>query len=309
MGLTLEFHRLRFWFEVIEPLAFPPGESGNLTRGALGSALHKIAGAATYRRLFEPGGGGTQPSGLRDWPRPFVLRTAHLDGRSWTSGEHFFIDFHFFPKDAGGWTHFRDAFRGRESAGLALAGGCARLLAVEELDLGDTAHLIDESLGPACSLALDRPGYATQRVRLRFVTPTELKSGGQIVDRPEFPVLFARLRDRIATLQSLYGHGSPDIDYRALAERAAAVRLTACDIRMEYGVRKSGRTGRTHPLAGFTGDVEYEGELTEFIPWLQAARWVGVGRQTVWGKGEVRLIEPMAEAGIPQPAPSPSRDA
>jgi hypothetical protein len=26
------------------------------------------------------------------------------------------------------------------------------------------------------------------------------------------------------------------------------------------------------------------------MPWLWAARWVGVGRQTVWGKGDVRVI-------------------
>jgi CRISPR/Cas system endoribonuclease Cas6 (RAMP superfamily) len=44
-----------------------------------------------------------------------------------------------------------------------------------------------------------------------------------------------------------------------------------------------------HSLGGFTGEAEYEGELAEFLPWLRAARWVGVGRQTVWGKGEVRV--------------------
>jgi hypothetical protein len=36
--------------------------------------------------------------------------------------------------------------------------------------------------------------------------------------------------------------------------------------------------------------VEYAGELGEFLPWLRAARWTGVGRQTVWGKGDLRVI-------------------
>jgi hypothetical protein len=45
-----------------------------------------------------------------------------------------------------------------------------------------------------------------------------------------------------------------------------------------------------HPLGGFTGSAEYEGDLAEFLPWLRAARWVGVGRQTVWGKGDVRVV-------------------
>jgi hypothetical protein len=37
------------------------------------------------------------------------------------------------------------------------------------------------------------------------------------------------------------------------------------------------------------GEAEYEGELGEFVPYLKAGKWVGVGRQTVWGKGEVEI--------------------
>jgi len=35
--------------------------------------------------------------------------------------------------------------------------------------------------------------------------------------------------------------------------------------------------------------AEYEGQLGEFIPYLEAAQWTGVGRQCVWGKGEIHL--------------------
>ena len=58
----------------------------------------------------------------------------------------------------------------------------------------------------------------------------------------------------------------------------------------QEATRCSGRTGQRHSLRGFVGEAEYEGEgLGEFLPWLRAARWVGVGRQTVWGKGEVEV--------------------
>jgi hypothetical protein len=51
--------------------------------------------------------------------------------------------------------------------------------------------------------------------------------------------------------------------------------------------RRSSRTGQVHPIGGFVGEAEYEGDLAEFVPYLHAARWTGVGRQTVWGKGEI----------------------
>ena len=46
-------------------------------------------------------------------------------------------------------------------------------------------------------------------------------------------------------------------------------------------------TGQRHALGGFTGFAEYAGELAEFVPYLEIGRWTGVGRQTVWGKGEI----------------------
>jgi CRISPR/Cas system endoribonuclease Cas6 (RAMP superfamily) len=63
--------------------------------------------------------------------------------------------------------------------------------------------------------------------------------------------------------------------------------MTCCDLRAEHRVRRSSRTGQVHPWGGFTGAAEYQGDLAEFMPYLRAARWTGVGRQTVWGKGEI----------------------
>jgi hypothetical protein len=127
------------------------------------------------------------------------------------------------------------------------------------------------------------------RVRVRFLTPTELKAEGKVVREPEFGVLFARIRDRLHTLRSLYGAGPLPLDFSALGERARRVRRTSSDLRWEMAERRSGKTGQTHPLGGFMGWVEYEGELSEFLPYLRAASWTGVGRQTTWGKGHVQI--------------------
>jgi CRISPR-associated endoribonuclease Cas6 len=85
----------------------------------------------------------------------------------------------------------------------------------------------------------------------------------------------------------MYGAGALPIDFFALGNRAAEVKLTSCDISLVKAERHSSRTGQTHSLGGFIGTAEYEGELAEFLPYLKAARWTGVGRQTVWGKGEI----------------------
>jgi len=75
-----------------------------------------------------------------------------------------------------------------------------------------------------------------------------------------------------------------------MGARARAIRMTRCELRHESAERYSRTQKAAHPLGGFTGIAEYEGDLTEFLPFLQAAMWTGVGRQTVWGKGEIHCV-------------------
>ena len=74
-----------------------------------------------------------------------------------------------------------------------------------------------------------------------------------------------------------------------MGERAAAVRMVRCEVQRTEVERLSSRTGQRHSLGGFVGEAEYEGELGEFVGYLRLGKWVGVGRQTVWGKGEVEV--------------------
>lgn len=132
-------------------------------------------------------------------------------------------------------------------------------------------------------LSLAPPEAPVSRVRVRFLTPAELKPAGP----PEFGVLFARIRDRVSTLRALYGAGPLKIDFQALGGRAAEIRMSRCALQQVEAERVSGSTHQRHSLGGFIGEADYEGELGEFIPYLEVARWTGVGRQTVWGKGEI----------------------
>jgi hypothetical protein len=296
---AFQFYRYRFQLRAADAVRFPAGKSANVVRGAFGVLLRDTAAPAEYARLFEPGTAlaGDAPSGLADWPRPFVFRTAHLDGRTIPPGGGFYFDAHVFEihQPAATLARFRAAFAALVRSGIGSRRGRAGLERIEQLDLAGGAETVEDSPKPPCVVGLDPdaepPDAETKdRVVVRFLTPTELKSGGGVAERPEFPILFGRLRDRIGTLRALYGAGPLDIDFRGMGQRAAAIRLERCNLAWERVERKSGRTGQVHSIGGFTGEAEYAGPLAEFLPWLRAARWVGVGRQTVWGKGDVRVV-------------------
>jgi len=241
---TFDLYPLRFRFAACKLRDY----SANTLRGAFGSALKKIDSDA-YARFFAPKKAeGSGPSGLADPPRPFVLRMLG-------------------PLEVG--------------LNLFLTPTTAVELFTRVMaELGTVSSVVGtEPLRLSLSVSESR----VCRVRIRFLTPTELKGAAQ----PEFGILLARIRDRISTLRELYSDGPLAIDFKAFGERASRVAMTRCQLAPVAAERTSRATGQRHSLGGFTGVAEYEGDLAEFLPYLEIARWTGVGRQTVWGKGEI----------------------
>lgn len=230
----------------------PP--AANLFRGVLGTLLPE--------EIFRPTA-DSGPSGLRDRPRPFVLRCAHLDSRCFEPGEAFETGLHVFSPDPDPFRH-----------------------ALGRLDFAELEGWHQQ----AVRLPLSRPGAPVSAVRVEFLTPTELKPPVPRGEMPSFTVLLARLRDRISALRAFYGPGPLDLDYRAFLENSRLVAATGGELRHVSAGRTSRGTGQTHPLGGFTGHVDYSGPIAPFLPWLEAGFYSGVGRQTVWGKGVVRPV-------------------
>lgn len=257
-------NRLHLELRALDPIQFPAGKAANVLRGALGTTAPEwLAPRAT-----------SGPSGLRNQPSPFVLRAAHLDGHAIAPGESLHFDVNLFDQQGALAATFADAFATIFRQGIGRGRGRAELVAsvCQRLELELT------------------PGLAPiTNISVRFVTPTELKDQNSLASRPDFGILFARIRDRISALSALHGAGPLEMDFKALGERAGQVEMTRCDIRKIELHRRSSRTGQVHPLGGFVGEAEYEGALAEFVPFLEAAQFAGVGRQTVWGKGQIEV--------------------
>ena len=248
----------------MESVYFPPGKAGNVLRGALGPVLADLTAP-----------GPDRPSGLADPPRPFVFRAAHLNGKRFQPDETFYLDLNLFELRAPLIETFVRVFSEWATTGLGPRRGRVELF---------------EPPPPTCiNLDLTAAPSAVSKCSVAFQTPTELK-GNPANDRMPFGVLFARIRDRISTLSGLYGEGPLPIDFQAMAERANNVRTVKCDLHYQNVVRRSSRTGAVHSIGGVEGQVDYEGELAEFVPWLNAARYTGVGRHTVWGNGQIEVL-------------------
>jgi hypothetical protein len=256
--VTFDLEACRFHLAARRVIQFPPGMAGNVLRGALGRALREVACEEDYQRIFEPSAPSAGPSGLSNWPRPFALRCAALNDRVVQPGEQFSFDLHLFDR---GLDHFTKAFA-----------HWAEFVSVERRPV---------------TVELDAQRAPIAHIRVEFETPTELKANGQLATG-QFSVLLARARDRVSTLRSLYGAGPLAIDFSGLAERARSIKTVRSELRQVVVERRSGRTGQRHGIGGVVGFAEFEGDLAEFTPYLEAAHWTGVGRHCTWGNGQIR---------------------
>ena len=196
-------------------------------------------------------------------PSPFVFRARHLNGRGFQPGEGFHFDLHLFAPLQ---QRITEAFAALAAQGFGPSRSKATLKSA-------TSEEIRLSLAPDPS--------APDEIRIEFLTPTELKHHNAIASRPEFPILFARVHQRIARLR---GESSP------IASDPESIGIERCEISRQRVERRSTRTGQVHSIGGFTGFAEYRGDFTEFLPYLKAAEWTGVGRHVVWGNGELKCI-------------------
>lgn len=315
--MIFRLHAWRFCFSVVDPIEFSFPLPENTFRGAFGHVFRKLvchpschdaktcerSADCDYARMFEPRLTGG-PSGLSDLPRPFVFRAGRIAGKTYHPGNAFTIDIHVFDLRNPAFAIFSTAMAQLESEGLGPKRSRVRLASV---------HALSERDKPAEALVLGRNVVAKQlrpielpltadrdnctRIEVRFLTPTEIKDAapGTV---PTFSSLFGRVRDRIANLSAFYGDGPLALDFRALGGRAREVRLVNHHLTEVAAERRSSRTGQRHPLGGFIGNVVYEGDLAPFIPWLRAAYWTGVGRQTVWGKGVVEVSTALDTIGL-----------
>jgi hypothetical protein len=137
----------------------------------------------------------------------------------------------------------------------------------EPLALSDWVHMRLCQLGDLTNNGEPRIiGAQLQRVTVRYLTPTNLKSDGRTVYQPEFHHLFKRVRDRLNALCTFYGPGPIEVDFRDMGERSERVGTKMAHVEWMARSRRSSKTHQRHELSGFVGECTYEGDLTEFGP-------------------------------------------
>jgi hypothetical protein len=271
-----------------------------------------VATSCPYKQVFEPSPPphADRLSKNQDIPRPFVFRAPLNNQTQFESGQAFEFGLVLIGRALDFLPYFVLSFREVAAEGVGLNRAKCNLERVEQIEacpngaelqdyrsaviytsesqLFRAAKLLsgDDWIKSRLHNISDPKGNGTlQRITIRFLTPTFLRADGEVIHRPEFHQVFKRLRDRINALSTFFGSGPLDVDFQELGRSAENVRTVACDVKWIERFRTSSKTRQRHELSGLIGDVSYEGDLREFLPWLALGELTHLGKHTAWGMG------------------------
>jgi len=140
----------------------------------------------------------------------------------------------------------------------------------------DSAYFINTSPDSGCS-----------KITIRFLTPTRIKYNGKFIDDLDFAILMRNLFRRLSWLAGIHCGEKWDMDWKGIISRAEEkVRTVDSDLRWHDWERYSNRQEKKLKMGGFMGNITFEGELDEFVPFLRLGEYLHVGKGTVYGLGK-----------------------
>lgn len=298
-----------------DALALLPPFKGSTLRGALGHALKKTVCAlrknncdscllkenCPYPFLFEVEKVDSQatPEKARvsGRPHPYVLMPPADPKRHYNKGEPFSFAIKLFGRANTYLPHLLYCIElmGQEGLGSKKDTmiGTFGLDAVLQNDV--TIYTADtKALRPVApqDLALAQPNDTPMVGRLTILlkTPLRLKQGNQFQGNAlPFETLVRAALRRISSLENHYGNGEPDLDYKGLVKRAGIIKTVHDNCRWFEFERYSNRQQTSMLLGGLIGTIEYEGDLTEFLPLLRYCEQTNLGKQTSFGLGQIQV--------------------
>jgi hypothetical protein len=117
-------------------------------------------------------------------------------------------------------------------------------------------------------------------VSLQLLSPLRLLKDGKAQRCPSFPLLAGALFRRVSALAYYYGGVEPELDFKWLAARS---RLVSSDPpQLEW-------TSWGGTLQGIVGELDFSGELQEFMPFLRLGELLNVGKGAAYGMGSYAL--------------------
>ncbi|MCK6629265.1 MAG: CRISPR system precrRNA processing endoribonuclease RAMP protein Cas6 [Anaerolineae bacterium] len=324
-NFTLVYYR--FTMTALQPLHLPTYK-GVALRGGLGQTLKKLTcnqpwtcekacprgNDCPYGYIFEtsPPDGAEVLRNFSEVPRPFVIEPPRDRRETILPGEQLSFGLILIGHGMNYFPYFLAVFRELGWQGLGQGRGQYELNTIDAISpldgvvepvyRADRPEVRMTRLTPTSQAITDyAASLPAQRLTVEFLTTTQLKHQDRMLEvGPPFAVLVKALLSRVSSLSYFHCWQRFETDFRGWIDRAAAVRLVQDKTYQEawsrFSTRQTERIDRVEKrkrieMGGLLGQVTYEGDLAPYLPLLVLGQLIHVGKKTVFGNGQYRIME------------------
>jgi hypothetical protein len=300
--------RYRFQFTVARPIRLPDW-SGSLLRGAFGHALRRLScmtrqpactdcplhRTCPYPAIFAPPAVEHEIQHFSQPPAPYLIEPEKWGACQLQTGETLQFDMVLMGRALRELPLITQAWKNAGQRGLGPGDGSAELRGILYLPPLSPPVSIYEPEGNRLAehspVFVDCPPVKQiNALTLRFISPLRLQEDGHALPPARLSpgVLLTAAVRRVALISKLYGDGTPDWDFKLLAQQASTVEGEK-DLHWQDWTRRSSRQQKTMQLGGVMGHWKLRGDLQPFFPALYIGAWLHLGKETVFGLGRYDL--------------------
>lgn len=137
-------------------------------------------------------------------------------------------------------------------------------------------------------LQSDTLSQKNQKLIVFLETPLRYKSNNVLYSKLDFEALFKLMMRRTYFVFKEFGEKELEIDYADLLQKAKNIDIIESNIQWKDQNRYSSRQKQALKIGGLEGRISFRGDFTEFIPLLNLATLLHLGKQTSFGLGKIR---------------------
>jgi hypothetical protein len=283
-----------------------PEFKGSTLRGSFGWALKRavcifkgrdcsdcmVRQQCIYARTFEPFSGEAKYKDIAASSPPYCFEPPLDLNTHWLPGSTLKFSLLLFGENNDYLPYYIYALEKMGSAGIGMTMDKKRcpftLVSVKDNDreLYDSGQMKMTGTPRPVDLQVGAPGKQDlESMGVNLLSPLRIKSKQSFQEQLPFHLLMRGILRRVSSLFTLYDKGEPDLDYTGLIQRAERVKEHFSDLSWVDYQRYSSRQKQKTSLGGMTGEVTYQGDLTEFAPLLHLGSLLHIGKQTSFGLG------------------------
>ncbi len=316
--MELDITQLKFKLKAKDTIKLPE-HPGSTLRGAFGHALYEIACNlkeqecekcnlninCAYSLLFNPFLTTKEEKKaskrFNNKPRPFVFQPKTNGKTLFKPGEKIEFNLNLFGYTKSFIPYIIESWRLLEDKGIGIGRGKFVLAEIwsenylsgqaERIYFANEGKIYNKDLAVTMEdIKKYKNNFSTKQLKLNLKAPVLVKYNGSYAKKLKFHILMRNLFRRISAMSLFYGEKKLDIAFNKLLEIAKEIKTIRDKTSWESWHRYSNKQNKKIKMKGLLGEVEYKGDLSDFLSYLIIGELLHVGKNTVFGLGHYNVL-------------------